>query len=86
MIGLTQQTKSAFYVGTFADICAASLFALICFVNRNHDAKYEKGEATAAFKKGSDPNEEKDSGVDEVKQLISLNLDMHTSWWTVLKI
>lgn len=64
---MTQQTKSAFYVGTFADICAASLFALICFVNRNHDAKYEKGEATAAFKKGSDPNEEKDSGVDEVK-------------------
>ena len=71
---MTGLTKSAFYVGTCADICSACLFGLILFINRDKGNNNKKPKSSTHTKDSEahhagqheDTNEDSDSGVVEV--------------------
>ena len=60
---MTGHNSSAFYVGSSADICAATMFGLILFVNRKKSSDQNSSSQSTSKKKSE---EDKDSGVDEV--------------------
>ena len=74
VIEMTGLTKSAFYVGTCADICSACFFGLILFINRDKSKNNKKSKSSTHTKDSEayhgghneDTNEDSDSGVVEV--------------------
>lgn len=73
VIEMTGLTKSAFYVGSCADVCSACLFGLILFVNREKKDDGRKRRCSSVSKHSEsraggiheeDEEEERDSGLE----------------------
>lgn len=73
VIELTGKTTSAFYVGSCADVCAATLFGLVLFINRKKPADHKSSSVSMTTRK-CEHDEERDSGVDNDDEVKKENL------------